>query len=371
MSIASKEYQNSKATSVEGRYVIFEQIDNFLKGAGKKGIVETEGKSVLGVPIQSIRLGDGSKKILMWSQMHGNESTTTKAVVDVINYLGASSGTANMILDTCTILILPMLNPDGAAAYTRSNANNVDLNRDAQERSQPESVVLRKVFDAFRPDYCFNLHDQRSIFNVGKTSKPATVSFLAPAYDEERSVSPSRAESMRLIVAMNTDLQKRLPGYIGRYDDAFNANCVGDTFQMTGTPTILFEAGHYREDYNRENTREFIFYALTTAMQTIGTNTVDTFDEQQYFLIPENNKLFLDVVIRNAQTIDSSLKLGDAVGILYTEKLKNKNIVLEPKIEISGDLSSYFGHKVYNGLVDSDLKTIKMDLMLKKLFFPF
>lgn len=371
MSISSTEYQNIKATSVQGRYVIFDQIESFLKRVGKHGIVETVGESVLGMPIQSIRLGKGSKKILMWSQMHGNESTTTKAVLDVIRYLGTASSDAKQILDKCTILILPMLNPDGAAAYTRVNANEVDLNRDAQQRTQPESVVLRKVFDAFRPDYCFNLHDQRTIYNVGDTPAPATVSFLAPAHDEERNISPSRAESMQLILAMNKVLQKHIPGQVGRYDDAFNVNCVGDTFQMTGTPTVLFEAGHYHDDYQREYTREYIFYAITTALQAVGTNTVDTFDESQYFSIPENNKLFLDVVIRNAQTINASLKSEDAIGILYVEKLKNRNIVFEPKIEISGDLKSYYGHKTYNGLIDSDLKALKSDAILRELFPVF
>jgi murein tripeptide amidase MpaA len=31
-----------------------------------------------------------------------------------------------------TFYCIPMLNPDGAALYTRENANKVDLNRDSQ-----------------------------------------------------------------------------------------------------------------------------------------------------------------------------------------------------------------------------------------------
>ena len=52
-----------------------------------------------------------------------------------------------------------MVNPDGAKLYTRVNANEVDLNRDSVNLSQPESKVLRNVFEEFKPDYCFNLHD--------------------------------------------------------------------------------------------------------------------------------------------------------------------------------------------------------------------
>src|SRR5690606_18803559 len=99
--------------------------------------------------------GDGPIKILMWSQMHGNESTTTKAVLDLINFLLEGSEMSNSILERCTIKIIPILNPDGALAYTRVNANGIDLNRDAQNLSQPESKVLRAVFEDFGPDYCF------------------------------------------------------------------------------------------------------------------------------------------------------------------------------------------------------------------------
>ena len=364
MTITASTYQKLKIATLQGRYVTFRDIDNFLQKIGKPGCIKLVGQSVLGTPLKSFSLGTGSKKVLMWSQMHGNESTTTKAVLDVINFLHTPSNMAEMILESCTLLILPMLNPDGAAEYTRVNANGVDLNRDAQEQSQPESKVLRKVFDRFSPDYCFNLHDQRTIFNVGSTPKPATVSFLAPAHDEERSVSASRAESMRLIVAMNADLQKRIPDQVGRYDDAFNPNCVGDTFQMTGTPTILFEAGHFPNDYNRESTREYIFYALTAALKTISENNVHTFDESLYTTIPENNKLFLDVLIHNAKGIVSSLKDGEGLGILYKEKLEDGAICFEPNIEITGDLKAYFGHKTYNALVDNDLMTLKNDVLL-------
>jgi murein tripeptide amidase MpaA len=38
-----------------------------------------------------------------------------------------------------------MLNPDGAKTYTRENANKVDLNRDSQDLTQPESKILRKL----------------------------------------------------------------------------------------------------------------------------------------------------------------------------------------------------------------------------------
>ena len=354
------EYQSIKEKRIKGRYITYDHISGILKNLPTDFEVEEIGESVNGQPIKSVTFGKGSKKVLMWSQMHGNESTTTKAVFDLINWVKTKSDLANTILNTCTIKIIPMLNPDGAKAYTRVNANKIDLNRDAQDRSQPESKLLRNCFEAFKPDYCFNLHDQRTIFNVGSTPKPATVSFLAPAFDEARNISESRAISMQLIAAMNLELQKLIPNQVGRYDDAFNANCIGDTFQLLGTPTILFEAGHYPDDYERESTRAYIFKALITALQVISANSIREYSKEEYFKIPENNKLFYDILIKNAYKINPiAYAKQDAIGILFKETIANDAILFEPKIEKKGNLQGYFGHKTFdclNGVHLEDLK---------------
>src|SRR5690606_31155406 len=221
------DYEYIKEKTITGRYITPMDINPYLDSMASEFDVRKVGRSVQGQSIRSITLGAGPIRIMMWSQMHGNESTTTKSVLDLLNFFRTGSDLARSILRNCTIAIIPMLNPDGAIAYTRVNANGIDLNRDAQERTQPESVVLRELYHDFKPDYCFNLHDQRTIFNVGNTPKPATVSFLAPAHDRERSISGTRALSMQLIVAMNRELQKYIPGQIGRYDDSFNSNCIG------------------------------------------------------------------------------------------------------------------------------------------------
>lgn len=371
MILKQSEYVSIKVTSVLGRYVVNGQIDGFLEKFKNKVKVKTLGESVLGLPIRSVTLGSGPISVLMWSQMHGNESTTTKAVLDLINYLYSDLPKAETILESCSITIIPILNPDGAAAYSRVNANAVDLNRDAQKRTQSESRALRDAFDEFQPDFCFNLHDQRTIFNVGDTSKPATVSFLAPAHDEIRSISATRSLSMKLIVAMNRMLQKQIPGQVGRYDDAFNANCAGDAFQMAGTPTVLFEAGHYPDDYDREITRAYIFQALVTALHTLGDEKFSELDPSEYFLIPENQKRYFDILIRNAHIIVPSLKKEDTIGILYVETLNNKAIDFVPKIEKIGTLDGYYGHKTYNCLIDSDLNSLKKLSGLTKLLSEF
>ena len=247
-------FNQYKEETIQGRYITLDSIEPLLQKLNTKDQLKIIGKSVLGKPIYSYEIGEGKTKIFLWSQMHGNESTTTKALFDFLNVLHSGSELAQQLLRAFTFCSIPMLNPDGATLYTRVNANKVDLNRDSQELTQPESKLLRAIFESFKPDYCFNLHDQRTIFGVSTTGKPATLSFLAPSYNEEREINESRLQAINLIASINEVLQEYLPNQIGRFDDSFNINCIGDMFQYLGVSTLLFEAGHFADDYEREKT---------------------------------------------------------------------------------------------------------------------
>lgn len=332
-----------KEKTLFGRYICNDHVLPLLDNLKSVFRVTEIGRSVLNKPIYAIELGNGPKRILMWSQMHGNESTTTKAVFDLLNLLSQSNKDSDAILNSCSIAIIPILNPDGAEQYTRVNANEVDLNRDAVNLSQPESVVLRDYYNKYQPHFCFNLHGQRTIFGVGDTGKSATVSFLSPAADPERTVNTTRKVAMELISAMNDELQRVIPGQVGIYDDSFNINCVGDTFQNLGTPTVLFEAGHYDDDYNREETRYFIFLSLLRALSYISENEVQGDRSEGYFSIPNNEKNFFDIIIRNVMEGPEF-----DIGIQYQEKLDQNTIKFIPKVEKISNLSKFFAHKVFN-----------------------
>jgi len=326
------------------RYITNNHIAPLLKKLENVVKVAIIGKSVLNDSIYSIEIGHGEKRILMWSQMHGNESTTTKAIFDLLNTLLDTKSDTAHILSSCTIYIIPILNPDGANVYTRINANKVDLNRDAQDLSQPESHVLKKVFESFKPHFCYNLHGQRTIFSAGKTNNVATVSFLAPAQDKACTITSNRKVAMEVIGVMNTILQDIIPNQVGVYDDAFNLNCVGDTFQSKNVPTILFEAGHFKDDYGRESTRMFIYISLLESLDYIAKNNISGKDYKNYLKIPENGKLFYDVIIRNAKIKDTIID----IGILYQEKLINNKVCFVPKVEKMENLDGFYGHREIN-----------------------
>ena len=341
-SILNNLYKKHKNKALFGRYINLDHIEPLLNNLSKNATIDVIGHSVNQLPIYSVTIGKGTKKVLMWSQMHGNESTTTKAVFDMLNVLNAKD--FNDIIEHCTIKIIPILNPDGAKAYTRINANAIDLNRDAQDLTQPESKVLRDCFNSFKPDFCFNLHGQRTMYSAGSTSNTATLSFLAPAEDDARKITLTRKKAMEIIVAINNTLQQELPNQVGRYDDGFNINCVGDTFQSLKSPTVLFEAGHYKNDYNREEARHFVFKSLLVSLDYIANNKVTGDLYVDYFLIPENDKLFFDIIIRKANINNQILD----IGINYKEVLKENNIHFQPEIIKIEDLSNFYCHKVFD-----------------------
>ncbi|WP_400078953.1 M14 metallopeptidase family protein [Winogradskyella sp. R77965] len=336
-------YSLLKTPKLFGRYVTNSHIEKCLTKL-PKSLISVVGYSVEERPIYSLRFGNGPIKVLLWSQMHGNESTTTKALFDCFNLFETNNEIPNRILKACTLMVIPILSPDGAERYTRLNANKIDLNRDAQDLSQPESRVLREVYTDFKPNYCFNLHGQRTIFGAGTSGNAATLSFLSPSQDEKRSLTQNRKTAMAIISQINELLQTEIPYAIGRYDDGFNFNCVGDTFQNFGVPTLLYEAGHYKNDYEREEVRRFIFIALIKALVVISDGIYIS-GSKDYFEIPENSKCFHDIIIRNARISEDDDNVLIDVAIQYKEVLKAGKVEFIPVVERISKLEKFFGHK--------------------------
>ena len=330
-------FKSQKETAISGKWITFKNIEKLFQKHHHAFEIYQLGSSEEQRPIYALKIGSGSKKILLWSQMHGNESTGTKALFDLFNcFSNDRNNTFKTIIEECTLLFIPMLNPDGAQAYTRVNANDVDLNRDAVNRIAKESKLLRQTLEGFKPEFCFNLHDQRTIFGVEGTKNPATISFLAPSEEITRTITDGRKQTMNVIVAMNMLLQKMIPNFVGRYTDEFYPTATGDNFQKLGYNTILIESGHYPNDYSREISREYTFYAILQGIYHIATSNEYT-AFSPYFDIPNNVKIFFDVIHRyqNSNTV---------IAYQYKDEIINGKLV--SKLDEVGEIdsNSEFGH---------------------------
>ncbi|MCF6213446.1 MAG: zinc carboxypeptidase [Flavobacteriaceae bacterium] len=342
-------YTANKEIRLKGKWIQYTSILPLLNKYKSVFKIEEIGLSYLKLPIHTITLGSGPTKVLMWSQMHGNEATATKVIFDLLNLFNSKDIPDKIaaILEQCTVMIIPILNPDGAKAYTRVNAQQIDLNRDAVALEAVESQLLRQTLNSFKPHYCFNLHDQRNIYSVGKTQEPATISFLAPSTEITRKITPERLKAMAVIVEMYKALYADIPKNISRYNDEFYPNATGDNFQKEGYCTILIEAGHFLDDYNREQVRYFYFKALLTGLRVIASkNQIDK--EENYNKIPENDSLYLDCIFNNVNLLQEGLYQNVSVGILFLEEIKNNKLTRVPSIEKIGCLANYGANTVKN-----------------------
>jgi hypothetical protein len=147
-------------------------------------------------------------------------------------------------------------------------------------------------------------------------------------------------------VAMNDVLQQYIPNQVGRFDDSFNINCVGDTFQYLYVPTILFEAGHFPHDYEREETRKYIFIALFSGIEFLHENDIVISKIDDYLKIPQNKVVFYDFVYKNVKiNYDGKDKIINFAA-QYKEVLYKGKVQFEARIAQIGNLDNFFGHVV-------------------------
>lgn len=309
------------------------------------------GVSIEGRKIFRIKIGSGAVKILLWSQMHGDESTATKSIFDLINYFTAKDGNAVLakeLMDKLEIHFIPMLNPDGAEKFTRENSLNVDLNRDAAALQCPEAQLLKEIENELKPEFCFNLHDQERYYSVARTNLTPALSFLAPPIDYDDTVNDARKKAMQLIVFLKSILDKHIPGRIAKYSDDHEPRSFGDNFNHRGSSTVLIESGFLPGDTNKERIREYNFIALLSAFNAIATDSYTQADTDKYFDIPENERRVFDLMIKGA-----SLRRGGEdylvdLGINRVDSFDPDLQVFYSKgiIKEVGDLSTFTAHEI-------------------------
>ncbi|WP_157494163.1 serine hydrolase [Fulvivirga imtechensis] len=343
-------YQHYHVPALDYRRIKRKDIEPFIeKSKSLPGFeVSKLGESVEGREINLVKAGEGATKVLLWSQMHGDESTATRALFEIFNFL-ASDDALNVfkdkILKETTLYIIPMLNPDGAEVFKRRNALSIDLNRDALRLISPEARILKETRDKYEPEFGFNLHDQSKHYNAYRTGKTASISFLAPAYNYEKEVNEGRGKAMKLIVSMNDVLQEYIPGRIGRYDDAFEPRAFGDNMQKWGTNTILIESGGYPGDPEKKELVKMNFVAILHALSEIAESRYQNMPLNAYYRIPENDRKFYDLLVRNGQVFRNGKYYTMDIGIFNSERTQEGETYHQSSIDDMGDLSTFYGYE--------------------------
>jgi len=334
-------------------------------------MLDRAGESLEGRSINMVTVGSGAFRVLLWSQMHGDEPTATAALFDVFDYLQRhrADPAVQRMLSALTLYVVPMLNPDGAERFQRRNAQHIDVNRDARSLQTPEGRLLKTIRDRFEPRIGFNLHNQSWNTTVGDPPKPASISLLSVAYDKERSENAGRRLSRKVCAVIRDALEPLASGQIGRYDDEFEVRAFGDNLTLWGTPVVLIETGPFPAAAPDPFLVRLNFVAILSALDALASGAADKADPKRYESLPMNDSRGFYILIRNATVVPGTgAKAFRAdIGISGNRRVRGvggqRQVFMQTNIGDLGDLGTYTGLRVIeaDGLVaaplwDTDLK---------------
>jgi hypothetical protein len=268
-----------------------------------RATLEKAGESFEGRPIHLLKVGRGPRHVLLWSQMHGDEPSATPALLDVARHLLTSGDpTARRILDELTLLMVPMLNPDGSERYARRNAQEIDVNRDALSLATPEGRLLKELRDRYQPILGFNLHDQNRRTAAGDTGALASVALLAVAGDPAGTLTAGRLRAKRICSALIAALSPFVPGAIARYDEEWSPRAFGDNLTAWGTPVVLIESGGLLPGRPFTELTRLNFVGLLYALGELARDDAQAHDAAAYEALPRNETgVWSDVILRGGQ----------------------------------------------------------------------
>ncbi len=298
------------------------------------------GASEEGRPIYAVTYGSGPRTVLLWSQMHGDESTATMALADIVAWLGSrpTDALARRLADSLTVVMVPMLNPDGAERFQRRNAQGIDVNRDARRLATPEGRVLKALRDSLRPDFGFNLHDQNVRTRAGSTGPVASIALLAPAFGPTSDFDDVRDRARHVAAAVRLAMEPFVGDRIAKYDDTFNPRAFGDLMQQWGTSTVLIESGGFPDDPEKQMLRKVNFVGILAALDAIATDGYRSVDPAWYGTLPYNTGGLDDLLVRGGTLVVPGLDPYRAdLAIRYRDPLLEQS----GRIVDAGDLGGY------------------------------
>src|SRR4030042_4634925 len=114
-------------------------------------------------------IGNGSRYVLWSACIHGNEKFTGPGIARACELVVADAeagGYWSQRLQDITLIIVPIVNPDGYYSNIRENRNGYNLNREfppGGTTTQPEAWAMRKLTALYKTDVNFDLHEGAAV----------------------------------------------------------------------------------------------------------------------------------------------------------------------------------------------------------------
>jgi hypothetical protein len=297
------------------------------------------GRSMQGRSIRTVTFGHGPTSVLLWSQMHGDESTATMSLADIFAFLADSAPDElrSRLAEKLTITFVPMLNPDGAELFRRENAAGIDINRDAARLATPEGRILKALRDTLQPRFGFNLHDQNARTRAGRNGLQVAIALQAPPMDGSDQYNDVRTRAGQVAARIVRTLRSEIPGRMAHYDDTYNPRAFGDHMQAWGTSTVLIESGALPDDPEKQRLRALNVAAILASLDAIATGDYASEDVKTYESLPYNAGGARSLLVTGGTLVLPGLTpLTADLAIDYEDQLHKSHPVLRDV----GDLST-------------------------------
>ncbi len=171
--------------------------------------------------VELAKAGTGDTTLMIVAQQHGNEPLGAEAALQFLQAVGAGGAQVDAWLKDVTLLVMPRLNPDGAARNQRythapgchgdiyggafcSPSRGFDMNRYHSPALTPdtnpvrESGIVQRVYETYQPDLLVDYHHQGSyVSEDGDLITASTFWPSSPAADPD-AVALSK-QTVRLI----------------------------------------------------------------------------------------------------------------------------------------------------------------------------
>lgn len=316
----------------------YQEFWQAFSGLSHSGMFHREvyGQSAKGTPLEAIWPKDGGGEVLLiFSQMHGNESTGSKAMLDL---LGAYTLWADKKIFP---VFVPVLNPDGAELFTRVNHQGLDINRDALAKQTPEARAFFTLVDKWKPKYALNLHDQRNLFGT-PDGKPAVFSLLAPSVGFDKPLEPQVVEGQKWAGALRKSLEGWFDERVSKYTDEFYPTAFGDNLQKMGVCTLTFECGPWPGDRLRDNARLRCWAAMLTSFEVLHDASHLSLSTDLYAKMPYVLQNQLDLVLANVRPVaEENGGFFCSLGFTKDYVFSDNEIIPRLSLHVVGDLRFY------------------------------
>lgn len=132
----------------------------------------------MGRPIEMYSFGavEGGRPVIVMGAIHGNETASADVSRGLLAELMSDSRAATDGVGGVPVVVIPVANPDGLAAGTRTNANKIDVNRNFPSQNwgqrprgrkflggqtpanEPETIALMNTIERLRPRLIITVH---------------------------------------------------------------------------------------------------------------------------------------------------------------------------------------------------------------------